>query len=487
MVCFILNEPDFRIRPGTGRTGGPGRGGPSRAFGLFAVSGRRRAPAACRHDRGSVLIIVLWIAFGLVSMTLYFGQSMLFEYRAADQNSAGVQAEQAIEGAARYLSYALTNSASLGHMPDTNYFRFEAVPVGEAAFWFIGREDTDVSRDVPYYGLVDEASKLNLNTATIDMLEMLPRMTPELAAAIIDWRDTDSTITVNGAESETYARLDPPYLCKNAPFDSIEELRMVRGADMDLLLGEDTNMNGALDPNENDGNTSPPDDNRDGKLEPGLFEYLTVYSREPNTGTNSNGIARIDVSQAGSTNLTARLQELFGQERATQIQSRLIATTGFRSLLEFYLRSGMTPQEFGQISDDLSVTNTAFTAGLVNVNTASAAVLACIPGIGLDKATQVVGYRRSNQSALTSVAWVLQVLDQASALQAAPYITTRSYQFSADVVALGPHGRGYRRTLFIFDTSEGDPKIIYRRDRSRLGWALGADRLESWLERKELQ
>ena len=85
------------------------------------------------------------------------------------------------------------------------------------------------------------------------------------------------------------------------------------------------------------------------------------------------------------------------------------------------------------------------------------------------------------------MAWVLQVLDQASALQAAPYITTRSYQFSADVVALGPHGRGYRRTLFIFDTSEGDPKIIYRRDRSRLGWALGADRLESWLEKKELQ
>jgi type II secretory pathway component PulK len=132
------------------------------------------------------------------------------------------------------------------------------------------------------------------------------------------------------------------------------------------------------------------------------------------------------------------------------------------------------------------VTNAAFTEGLVNVNTAPAAVLACIPGIGLDNADQLVAHRRSNQGNLTTVAWVAQVLDQASALQAGPYITTRSYQFTADVVALGPHGRGYRRTLFVFDTSEGDSKIIYRRDRSRLGWALGAETLQSWLSRKEI-
>ena len=34
------------------------------------------------------------------------------------------------------------------------------------------------------FKLVDEASKLNLNTATVEMLQLLPRMTPELAAAI---------------------------------------------------------------------------------------------------------------------------------------------------------------------------------------------------------------------------------------------------------------------------------------------------------------
>ncbi len=52
-------------------------------------------------------------------------------------------------------------------------------------------------------------------------------------------------------------------------------------------------------------------------------------------------------------------------------------------------------------------------------------------------------------------------------------MTTHSYQFTADIAAVGAFGRGYRRVKFIFDISEGAPKILYRQDLSRLGWALG--------------
>jgi hypothetical protein len=52
-------------------------------------------------------------------------------------------------------------------------------------------------------------------------------------------------------------------------------------------------------------------------------------------------------------------------------------------------------------------------------------------------------------------------------------ITTRSFQYSADIAAVGPEGRGYRRVRFVFDLSDGTPKIIHRQDLSRLGWALG--------------
>jgi hypothetical protein len=66
-------------------------------------------------------------------------------------------------------------------------------------------------------------------------------------------------------------------------------------------------------------------------------------------------------------------------------------------------------------------------------------------------------------------------------LRLGDYITAHSYQFSADIAAVGPYGRGYRRVKFIFDTSNGTPIIIYRRDMSGLGWALGDKVRQTWV------
>src|SRR5207248_4663525 len=145
----------------------------------------------------------MWVAFGLVSIALYFAQSMIFELRASDNRVAELESQQAIEGAARYVTYILANSQQPGAMPDLQSYQHDAVPVGDATFWFIGRSDQQVLTDEPYFSLVDEASKLNLNTATVDMLQKLPRMTPELAAAIVDWRDSDDNVTPSGAEADT--------------------------------------------------------------------------------------------------------------------------------------------------------------------------------------------------------------------------------------------------------------------------------------------
>jgi hypothetical protein len=86
---------------------------------------------------------------------------------------------------------------------------------------------------------------------------------------------------------------------------------------------------------------------------------------------------------------------------------------------------------------------------------------------------------------LTTVAWVKEVLDEGSARRAGPWITGRTYQFTADVAAVGRHGRGYQRTKFVFDTSEGAPKILYRQDLGHLGWALGANVRRTLLLAKE--
>jgi len=425
-------------------------------------------------ESGSLLIIVLWIAFGLVAVTLYFAHSMSLELRASDQRAAAIASGQAINGAARYLSNYLATVAYPGEMPSPVDLPSEAVPIGEAKYWLIGRDTNDweltLTRAVP--GLVDESAKLNLNAPwlTADMIQYLPGMTPQIAAAIMDWRDADSTVSTDGAEDETYSRATPPYKTKNAAFESVEELRLVNGMTTAILYGEDMNLNGILDANENDGDSSAPDDNRDGRLDPGLMEYFTVHSYEPMTGTNIN--TQVDVR--------ALLQATFSSQRATEIMGNLFprgpggqgTPPPVTSILEFLVRGNLTADEAAQVYPYLAPTTNI----MVNVNTASQAVLECIPGIGVDHAATLITYRESNPTALSTIQWVATALnDDTTAVQAGPYITTRSYQYTADIAAVGPHNRGYQRVRFVFDTSEGAPIIVRRQDLTHLGWALGKD------------
>jgi len=87
--------------------------------------------------RGSVLVIVLWIAFGLVSLALYFANSMNFELRASDNRVCAMAADQAIEGAVRYLNYLVTAqvaNGSNGVLLVLNNSLCQSVPVGEAHY-----------------------------------------------------------------------------------------------------------------------------------------------------------------------------------------------------------------------------------------------------------------------------------------------------------------------------------------------------------------
>jgi type II secretory pathway component PulK len=471
----------------------------------------------CRStERGSVLVIVLWIAFGLVALALYFADSMNFELRASDNRVSAQAADQAIEGAARYINYILNTQAlngSNGCIPGLDTYQHEAVPVGDAHFWLIGRDTNNVDGQTKLcFGLVDEASRLNLNTVSSNTLTWLPRMTSDLTQAILDWRDTNG----NGPTATYYAMEQPAYLCKGSDFETVDELRLLDGADMDILVGEDVNRNGVLDPGEND-------ENQNNQIDPGIIEYFTVYSREPNT--NSDGSTRINISSlsSGSTQLSSLLQTNLGDARAQQILSSLglgssvgpgrttggatgtTGTTGragaaaaaatpvtFASPLAFYIKSGMTSTEFAQIATNLTVSSGTFIEGRVNVNTASYTVLACLLSGDTSAAQQLVNYRQTNPNNLTSIAWVVDALGQSyttdlQTLAAGDYITTQTYQFSADVAALGPHGRGYRRVRFVFDTSSGAPQIVYRQDLTHLGWALGKEVRQNWLLAKGTQ
>ena len=147
---------------------------------------------------------------------------------------------------------------------------------------------------------------------------------------------------------------------------------------------------------------------------------------------------------------------LFGNARADQIipQSRRASPSPtYTSPLQFYIASKMTAAEFAQVETSI---RGARIQGLVNVNTASSRrARAAFLGLDSGKASQLVTYRQSNPTSLNSIAWVSTVLDETSAITAGPWLTGKSYQFMADVAAVGHQGRGYRRTRFVFDTSSG--------------------------------
>lgn len=457
--------------------------GPHRTRGLF---GKLRASS---RSRGSVLIIVMWTCLGLVALALYFANAMSAELRAAENRVAEVSARQAIAGGIRYAASVLAQHAVGGAVPAMEDYRSEAVTVGDGArFWFIGRNQDELPQrelNQPYFALVDEASKLNLNTVTSAILQRLPlpSMTPEFADAIVAWRSATSQNAANA--DNYYSQLTPPRRNKGAPYETVDELRLINGATLDVILGEDVNRNGTLEPNEDDGETSAPRDDQNGQLLAGLLEHVTVYSSEP--ATSAAGSRRINVTTLNTQQTRQQLQTRLAQrgittQRVTQIMGRIPNQnpvqnqSAFTSVADFMVTAQMTADEFALVHTDLTAATatSGIATGLVNVNTASAAVLACIPGIGTDNAATLVAYRSAHPELLTSFAWLTQVLPAANIRQAGRYITDQSYQFSVDIAAVGDNGRGYCREKVIFDMSSGKPRIVFRQDLTPFGWALGS-------------
>lgn len=94
----------------------------------------------------------------------------------------------------------------------------------------------DVGCDVH---IEDEGGKINLNTINdenkeffIDFLttnDVEEKEAQVITDSILDWKDKDDLHHINGAETPYYESLPDPYKAKNAPFDSTEELLLVKG------------------------------------------------------------------------------------------------------------------------------------------------------------------------------------------------------------------------------------------------------------------
>ena len=65
---------------------------------------------------------------------------------------------------------------------------------------------------------------------------------PTIINSMKDWMDSgddEATTGLNGAESDYYQDLDPPYTCRNGPFTRVDELLLVKGVTPKLYFGSE--------------------------------------------------------------------------------------------------------------------------------------------------------------------------------------------------------------------------------------------------------
>jgi DNA uptake protein ComE-like DNA-binding protein len=172
----------------------------------------------------------------------------------------------------------------------------------------------DPDSDQTYqFGITDECGKLNINSASAQQILSLPtNMQQDTADAIHDWCNSASAASSDGAETSYYASLAEPYNCKNAPYETVEELLLVSSSAGDkmtpqLLWGVDLNRNGILESAEQkqagyQGAFSGAGSGIDSR---GIYNYLTCYTSQPAANGRGTTVGPVNINTASDVVLMA--------------------------------------------------------------------------------------------------------------------------------------------------------------------------------------
>lgn len=504
---------------------------------------RAERPSGAQLRRGSVLLVVLVIIVLLALGAYTFSETMISERQATAMYGRQVETRMLADSGVQYVAAMLGQrqllvNESVVHNPD----RFQGVLVkpadrlrGRGRFSVVAPLETDPYSRSIRFGIVDESGKLNLNAVArrvhedrLNEIEAraillgLPGMSPKTADAILDWLDSDEMLRKNGAESEYYTGLITPYRAKNGPLDTLDELILVRGVSRDLLFGEDTNRNGLLDANENDGDASAPNDNADDVLQRGWSEFLTILSREGNL--RRDGRRKINVNQPSLNDLFNEVSAEFGDDIAALIVTHRLggqdvrpegggdpsgnaaeaetrggqmpSQPGSRRILSLYdlIGAELTTEETGAalespwttdpddmreylpvVLDTLTTHAGPFIEGRININAAPREVLLTVPGM-TEALADVILASQSRQTAdgatasvdasRSTTAWLLTEghVDVAKMRQLDRYITARGDVYRTQVIGFFDAGETVTRLEAVIDATYQFPRVVFVQD-----------------------
>jgi len=310
------------------------------------------------NRRGMALVLTLWILAAMVVLAGGVGVLARTEVQVSRNYADMIRcrwAAKAGENRAAVEVEALSRKplTSLGDNGLSLTSEDEGIDLGDASFEAI---------------IEDEAGKVNINTAPRKTLENLFG-SREVADCIIDWRDKDDQPRALGAESRYYSDLRMPYNAKNGPFDTVQELLLVKGINREML-------------------TSPA--TADGRT---LENLLTVYSRAPNLTVD--GKERLNIQTASKDKIKSKLGDVLSDKDIEAIIKKRDAKK-FKKAGDLALVAGLSPDKVKLVYDRITVSDKKEIPGLVNVNTAPVEVLSVIPGLNQSTAEQIVNQRQSN-------------------------------------------------------------------------------------------
>lgn len=287
--------------------------------------------------------------------------------------------------------------------------------------------------------VASENAKLDLNTATAEMLALVPGLDETLAGRIVEAR---------GAQ----------------PFGSVEELLGIEGVTPDMVYGtsfaEDDGLFGVAAP-------AAPGFADAAVSGGGVGDYLTVFSFDPNVQVGvqgereHRGKLRVNLDQGWSDALEDAIIERFDANVAQLVKQLIDGGQTFKNdgeLAGVLLDRGVDPEGWSTVFDVFSTTDDEFLAGRVDVNRAGPDVLACVPGITPERAAAIVDMRGmiDAESRLLPT-WLLQegLIEPEAYAEAADWVTARSMQWRVriEVGVMPGEGAGFDEGFGGFDES----------------------------------
>lgn len=205
------------------------------------------------------MMVVLWIMVLLSALATEYLTSMKTEVHTTRNFKEDMESYQLAKAGINLAMAELMKTAVLHSYNDQVGFLVGKAPLiaanlnavnapppsNEPVFDLVQRIDIPLGAGTVSYWIQDENGKINVNTAPRELLVkvlavsglQIGELRDTIADSILDWIDKDENKHLNGAESEYYKSLVPPYFAKNADLYSVDELIKVRGMTEELLYG----------------------------------------------------------------------------------------------------------------------------------------------------------------------------------------------------------------------------------------------------------